>query len=310
MPTKLKNLSLEELSLVDTPANKGAKALLMKRDTSAENGDDKIVDKKETPILDLLKQALGLEVDTIKNQKEANMPNKEFEAEIAKMDDAEKQFFNGLDDEAKKKYMSMDAAARKTFMEEKTKKSDDGAAAGKDGADVNKGDKEASDKNGADVNKAQSTDEIIKNLPKELQDRLAKADKVDDLEKRLTNEENLRKAAEFQKRASAEFPNLKGTEVEKGAMLQAVETQITDETTRKYLKELLKSADSMIANAFNQVGKNAHVSEDSPLGKLEKMAKDIEKDEKIPYHQAYTKAMATKEGSELYAAYEAEKRGN
>jgi polyhydroxyalkanoate synthesis regulator phasin len=125
--------------------------------------------------------------------------------------------------------------------------------------------------------------------------------------------EELRKMRERQeqedlrKRADSEIPNLKGTADERGALLKAVDN-IADETIRNKVKETIKAADGAAKHAFAEVGKSLEDDESSATARLNKMAQDHAKDNNMPFEAAFAEVSKAGEGKRLFDESRREKR--
>lgn len=133
MPTKLKDLVFQELSLVDRPANKGALVLLAKREGNGGISDDvepKADDITKAKQMQNVAKALGLAEDAdeaavvaavakAKADGEAALAAVKAELELAKanLSADEHKFHDGLkDDAAKAEFRGFDHEARKAAM--------------------------------------------------------------------------------------------------------------------------------------------------------------------------------------------------
>lgn len=99
------------------------------------------------------------------------------------------------------------------------------------------------------------------------------------------------------KKAAETFPNLRGTAVEKAALLTAVES-IADEAVRKSVTESLKAADAAVKKTFEEKGSD-HVDESDPSVKLDVLVKTYAADKKVSYHAAYAEVTKSGEGKTL-----------
>jgi len=114
--------------------------------------------------------------------------------------------------------------------------------------------------------------------------------------------EEMEKAAEvtrLEKRGKAELPNLKGTDLEKGLLLKAVDGL----DNKDAILETLKAADTLFAKMTEEVGKEGNQGDMlSTEEKLDQMVKDIQKEKNCSYAKAYQEAAKTKEGKALIQA--------
>ena len=114
--------------------------------------------------------------------------------------------------------------------------------------------------------------------------------------------EEMEKAAEvtrLEKRGKAELPNLKGTDLEKGLLLKAVDGL----DNKDAILETLKAADTLFAKMTEEVGKEGNQGDMlSTEEKLDQMVKAIQKEKNCSYAKAYQEAAKTKEGKALIQA--------
>lgn len=122
--------------------------------------------------------------------------------------------------------------------------------------------------------------------------------------KKLMDMEKAAEISRLEKRAQEELPNLKGTDLEKGRLLKALDGVEGSEA----LMEVLKAADAMFAKASEEVGRSANDGDMlSPAEKLEKMVKSVQKEKGCSYAKAYQEVAGTKEGKALIQATYKEK---
>jgi cation transport regulator ChaB len=124
-------------------------------------------------------------------------------------------------------------------------------------------------------------------------------------QERIEKAEAERTEVVFTKRAETELSGLKGTVLEKGKALLAIETSIKDEPTRKTVMEMLKSGVAAMSQLMTSTGQdpNPNLDGTDPISKLNSMAKAKSDAEKIDFHKAYSEVLATSEGQALYAEY-------
>lgn len=118
----------------------------------------------------------------------------------------------------------------------------------------------------------------------------------------LAKAEELRKADDLRKRGNAEFGNLNGDDVAKGALLGAIEG-ISDETLRTQVLTMVKANDAGLAKAFERQGTtqapDTNASADEKLDALAK--KYVADNQGTTIEQAHVAVLETPEGAELYA---------
>jgi len=267
LPNLLKQLQLEELSLVDRPANPLAMAPLYKRDTS--------------------------QGDTM--------------TEIAKMTDGQKEEMDKMSDDMKSKMkmymeekgMSYDKA--KAMCESDMKKADDESA---DEIAALKAENERLRKGLLDEGYVIKADAIEKKAPEEFieygGEQINKADVPAPILKALEEAEIEKADAALTKRAEAELPHFK-TEVAK-SLLVAVEKM--DEVDM--LMEALHAADKAFADKMEEFGKSDVDGEFATANdKMESLVKahmEANNLKKSDYAQAYAAVAKTDEGREVLKA--------
>lgn len=117
--------------------------------------------------------------------------------------------------------------------------------------------------------------------------------------KKLVEMEKAAEVTRLEKRGKAELPNLKGTDLEKGLLLKAVDGL----DNKDAILETLKAADTLFAKMTEEVGKEGNQGDMlSTEEKLDQMVKAIQKEKNCSYAKAYQEAAKTKEGKALIQA--------
>lgn len=117
--------------------------------------------------------------------------------------------------------------------------------------------------------------------------------------KKLEEMEKSAEVTRLEKRGKAELPNLKGTDLEKGLLLKAVDGL----DNKDAILETLKAADTLFAKMTEEVGKEGNQGDMlSTEEKLDQMVKAIQKEKNCSYAKAYQEAAKTKEGKALIQA--------
>lgn len=265
----MREFKMDEISSVDNPAQKGARMTIMKRD--AEETGETLPDnetKEKTKMTAKTVEELTAEIAKVAKALEDEKAKVAKADAIAKMNDAEKAHFNKMDETAKTTWLSKTETDRTKIMTDLAK---------------------------ADETLVVGGETISKRAVGDVQFAMFK--RLSDAETRIAKAEEAAALATFEKRASVEFANLPGTDVEKAVILKAVSG--LDEAVAKNIETLLKAANDANKAAFEKKGVNKGLAEDSPEGKLEKAAKEFRKaDPKLTEAQAYVKALEA--NPELY----------
>ncbi|GGB00502.1 hypothetical protein GCM10011491_30880 [Brucella endophytica] len=185
---------------------------------------------------------------------------------IIKMSKEEREHLDAMkDDEAKKEFMAMSPEDRKKKVS-KAAESD-----------------EVLKVDGNEIRKSAVGDATFAVLKSQ---QAAIAKQADDLKKAKDETEFER----LKKRATDEFGHLPGTPEAKASILKAMGSM--DEGVRKNLDHLLKTAEKIASSAFVMKGSLDGTTHDaeSPEGKLDKRAKEIQKADSVSYAKAYDKA--------------------
>jgi hypothetical protein len=260
MTSVLKELELDEVSLVDVPANPHAKVPLFKRDKGMEENQE--IDKGvcitievETPeeeMQEMQMQAKNPDVDFDKSDK-TEQPDElvKFKAENERLRKA--LIENGF-------VIKQDSIEPKAKAEEVEKK------------------EELIDFGGEMVAKSAIPAPVLK--------------KLEEIEK-------AQELADLRKRAEDSLPNFKGTVDQKAQLIKAVDG-ISDTEMAAAIMEALKAADNMFASAFEELGKSdAETESMAPAEKLNILAKNYQTENKVTFEKAYAEVVNTAEGKDL-----------
>lgn len=230
MPKKriLNDLRLDKIAAVDRPCQEGARAVIIKR--SDEMSDKDTITKKEhEDALAALKATHKSEIDTLKVEVEKMKADLAEALAKGKMSDDEKACMDGMDDNKKKKFLSMSADERR-----------------------------------AEIVKFRSGDETItvagsvvrKSIVGEATFNVLKAQE----ERLIANEKAIAKAndeaetARIEKRVAEEFSHVAGTPAQKVLILKAFALPGIAKDARDALDAILKSAEQMAIKAFDKIG--------------------------------------------------------
>lgn len=133
---------------------------------------------------------------------------------------------------------------------------------------------------------------------------IAMAKRADESERRMAKAEASAKMAEFTKRAENELGQLPGHISTHVAVIQALDG-IEDAELRKGAFELVKAANDSFDMVTKTIGSSGGMTDYTPNentveGRLDAMAGEIQKRDGGTFEEAYTKAIQTREGTELY----------
>lgn len=131
--------------------------------------------------------------------------------------------------------------------------------------------------------------------------RLAKMAKERDEDRALAKaEREARELSEFKKRADDDFGNVPGTTDERAAMLKAMSGM--DDKVKASFEAVLKAHQDVVKNAFTTFGhQHSQLDQGTPEARLDKMAVDHAKENKISKSVAYDEVLKSEEGRKLYA---------
>lgn len=216
MPTKLKSLKLDELSLVDYPANHQARMTIHKRSDEVSDKQETAMDKKE------FDEAIAKVAEKL-TKTESEMKVLRLKAD---MSDDEKAHMEDLSEDQKGKFMGMSTDERKECMG--VKKSDEHI--------IVKGEKVFKSKVG------DATFNVLKAQQEEIQKG------AEDIKKAREEAE----MTKLEKRVSDEFPEVAGDMLLKAKVLKHMST--APEDVRKAFDAIMKSAQEMSAPAFKSIG--------------------------------------------------------
>lgn len=190
---------------------------------------------------------------------------------LASLNDAERAHFAKLSDEDSPAFLELDAAGRQAAIQ-KVVGDDPVVYEADDGTEFRKSD---------DV-------------------RLVKMARERDEDRRdLAAEKAARRNETFEKRAKDELGNLPGEDIDKVALLRAVDT--IAEAQRPKVLEILKAANTGVTKAFDEAGVSGDGGSSDAEEKLEAMAqKRMTDNEGMTYAKAYTDVITSPEGRELY----------
>lgn len=287
----LKNLKLDEISLVDRPANQEARVVIWKRNSDKEMYGD-MTDAEKTRMRELMDEKGMSEKDARAqclremrkdagepgdnpSSKENGMTVEELEKKLGDLETQISQLTKERDD-AKSAANALEKAVAEAGLS--VEKSDDGVKVEK------AADPEFVEFNGEKIEKSAVPASVLKAI-EEGNAKIAKMEKD-------------RQAENLRKRADEEIPDLAGTPDERGALLKAVDS-IEDEAVRKSVSEALKAANAAVSKQFESVGKAASEDEASATYRLNKMAEDYAAKHNVDFAVAHSEVTKTAEGKAL-----------
>ena len=275
MPRNLLNIRLDEVSAVDAPANKGAKIVLYKRgETMKEDMDDAMKAKMKEYMdkgyseEDAMKMCMGEKTEKGGHSMDPQELAEKLEALEGQVADLTKR-----------------AEAAEAAKAELEKAADEAGFDIEDGKLAKRADPEFIEVGGEKVEKSAVPAAVLKALE-------AQAEEVAKMKAKEAE-------VELAKRGASELPNLAGTDIAKGKLLEAVSG---DEDILKSLK----AADAAIAKAMEEIGNNPMDDESSATYRLTKMANEYAETNKVPFESAYAEVTKAGEGRELMLAARAE----
>lgn len=279
-PNKLTDLAFSEVSLVDAPANPGARVVMFKSgskpagsDGDQNEGTDPMADEAKK-IADLEKSIADLKKaneDTAAKLEKAEAAKAEAET-IAKMSTGEREHLATLKGDDRAAFLAMTPAKRRKAAAEAAE------------------DEEVLKVEGVEIRKSVIGDAqfaIIKSqqarLDKQAED-IAKANEKAEL-------------ATLKKRADDEFSHVPGSTDDRAAMLKAVAGMT--EPLRKSFEAVFVQSQKLAKAAFARVGHGGgNADEASAIGKLDSLAKARAKEKTISFEKAYDEV--TRENPALY----------
>lgn len=116
----------------------------------------------------------------------------------------------------------------------------------------------------------------------------------------IAKERDKREEAEFAKQADTEIPMLPGQSVAKGRALRAVAKLGAEDA--KTVNEMLKAGNEAMKARMKVLGNDGGDTGDTPVAKLDALAKAHAATHKVDFAKAYEDVLKTEEGRALYAA--------
>jgi len=269
MANQLRNLRLDEVSLVDNPANKSARVSLFKRDEPEEETEPGVADETSATADS---ETAGSPGESMPENQEGEMSDTDQDTE-KRLGELETKL-SSLKTEVEKHGLTINEADDGSVTVAKT---DDETVTDPQGNTIRK----------SDVGEQQFA--VLKSLRSEL-----------DTVKSERQAEQLAKAAE------SRWPNVAGESAQKGAIYGAL-SSIGDETTREAALKHLDSLDNMIASHMVEKGNAGKASGSEPMQKLDSMAAERAEKTNETREQAFAKVIQSDEGARLYDSYISER---
>lgn len=271
---RLTSIELDEVSLVDVPANKSARVAIWKKQQKETPMDRKDMEKEMTAeerarFAEMIDKEGMKPEDAYERMKAKDMKKSDAEVLAARLEAENAALRKALDDAGVKVVREGDVL--KVALPE---------TAAEDVVMIG----------GEPVAKSAVPAPVLKALETQARELAA-----------------LQKAAEratFAKRAEDEWPSLKGAAEVKGALLKTVEG--LPEAEAAALKETLKAADEAMKALFSQRS-SVELDETSPMARLNKMAADHAKANGVPIETAHAEVLKTADGRALWAESRASK---
>jgi len=269
MPRKLKNIILTEVSGVDVPADPNAKITLFKRgDTMKEEDMSEAQMAKMKEYMgkgyskeDAMKMCMGEKTEKGGHDMDPQELADKLEALEGQVDDLTKR-----------------AEGAEAEVAELKKQADEAGFDIEEGELTKRADPEYIEVEGERFEKAAVPATILKALEA----------KEAELVKAKAEQEEMTLA----KRGATELPNLAGTDLAKGKLLAAV-------GDNEDVLKALKAADAALKKQMEEIGANPLNDEASATFRLNKMANDYSKENKVPFETAFAEVTKSGEGASL-----------
>jgi hypothetical protein len=274
----LKNIKLDEISLVDVPANSASKIALYKRKGDGVKEED-MTEAQKAKMKEYMDKGYSREM-----AKEMCMGKGEMKkgGDMDPQELAEK--LEALEGQVAD--LTKRAEGAEAELEGLKKSADEAGFDIEEGKLTKRADPEYVEIEGERFEKSAVPATILKALEaKEAELAKAKAE---------------REEVDLAKRGSEELPHLAGTDIAKGKLLKSVEG---DEEVLK----ALKAADAALKKQMEEIGSNPLNDEASATFRLNKMANDYASEHNVPFETAYAEVTKPgKEGASLMAEARAE----
>lgn len=276
----MKEFRIDEVSAVDSPAQKPARAVLLKRGKNPAPKDERE---------DTMEEVRGHENDptgddSMTPEEKAALEQKVTKAE-QRAERAEKILALPADQRAVFAKFT-DAAAQDAYLAKAP------AERAAEIAKANEADAVVfEDKDTGTVYRKSDDPRLVALAKRAAEDRAA-----------LVAERTTRANEALAKRAEVELKHLPGDAVAKVELLRAIDA--VPAAHRTAVQEILKASDAGLAKAFERAGTTGGAPDAaSPLGQLETLVKAEQEKSKTTYAKAYTAVLSTPQGAALYAKH-------
>lgn len=338
----LKALRLEEISLVDRPANPGARVTLYKRQEPLEDFIKRMWPKEKEDFREALQDAMEERfveeswqkvwplMDALHESVKGcmSLPNQERDK---KLRDNVEQFLSSVrgtlsEDEDEDDYEAGDRITVQAGLPGTHQPSQESVM------DVKDLEKKLGEFEAQVTQLTNDNESVIKErdeLKKQLEEQIAKGEqdedfitidgeqvlksavpapllkRLEDQQARIEKMEQAEQARDLQKRAEEAFPNLAGTPAQKGLLIKALDG-IEVQEDREAVEKSLKAADAAVSRLFKEVGTAVGDDSTSATARLKKMAEDRSTDKGESYETAFAEVTKTSEGRKLWLESRAE----
>ena len=278
----MRQFKINEISLVDEPAQEPARISLAKRQYGGRDkmGDDKDQNKdvKTDNADNKVDKDTQKTIDGMNEQLKAMQKEHERMARIVGLTSEDREYFDTI-----KEQKDQDAFLQKSLADRKLEREDAQKKANDDDPVV------YTTKDGVELRKSDGMAVVALSKAND-----AHIEKIEKLESNLERQK-------YEKRAEEELANLPGTISERAAMLKAIE-DMPDDKQREVALNALKASNEALAKNFDTMGVDGGEPDpESAEGKLEKLTKErMAKNPKESFAVAQAEVLKTSEGREIY----------
>lgn len=294
----LKGLSFDEVSFVGQGANQNAHISIIKM--ADENSQDEFVHVNTSKVKDTDAIKSGKDIVSDPGESKTNTEVTEVEKGIMYY-----KAMAGITDEQKAIYTTLKEADQEAILKSATK--DDFVdivlfAKSIDEKKVTKKRTQPADESfemdGQTISKS-VVGEVAYQLLKSQGERMSALEKqADDANKLAKEERDARILKELSEEAVKLWPNLPGTAVEKGETLRAIRS--LPENIQKAQLAMLAAGNSTSSVLFKEAGHGGQGDDQTPVQKLDRLAKEHSEKTGVDFHKAYEQVLETPVGKQLY----------